>query len=724
MEKIEDRLYFTTSEVARLLKVSRITVFNHIKKGLIKANKLGKTYLISHEEVVHLVGKSPLTNELHETDKKIKSDKFKYRLYLASGISLWRTFFNPKYARYFNRKVRVFQPGELDNPVDHRFIPIGIACYDLNEINHADALLVYMKKYLTRDGAPTGTDSTWECGYAIGHAKPVIMLVEDLEHLDYYAVQWMVSFSINAILTTNREVAKICRNHPKFVHATIILAENEEQFENKIIEYLDNYYRSIYSRSGLINYKVDAVAREIFSRNNLEGDLFNKEKTDSQIKEFLDKLKGLKFETDKDSLAVCEVEREVSEYLRGKISLQSINQALATVVEEWQENSEKILACLTHSILPPFKFVEGRHSGTKKTRPELFFELYDLVTHHLTLEQRFIKSPDFPAEVGAILELYNWTNTYALDDVFDNSKMRQKEPTVWQKFSRRDAVYTGIVGHLLTLKYLLTITREKPELGLKMAEIMNDYNHTMYEGQVFDIALTFDSDEKKDLLKKKNFEEILNLYVKRIYGICGGFYEAIGLLSATAGNKEEQILNAEQINKISPLVGMYYGIIQMIRNDLGDYLVVEEESGLSKGMKGESHSDIKEGKVDLAYLVALYADKLSPEDKEFLYQSLGDKELNAQAKEKINQLLWQSGAVDLVVELLINLIDHVKNKLLTEYQETPTRMKWMFSLMAITKEILNPFKRQALRNGWQKYEFDPVLLEKVTSGILELEKTK
>ncbi|MCX6713512.1 MAG: helix-turn-helix domain-containing protein [Candidatus Vogelbacteria bacterium] len=63
MEKIENKPYFTTSEVAQLLKVSRITVFNYVKKGLIKANKVGKTYLISREEVLRLVERNDLTKE-------------------------------------------------------------------------------------------------------------------------------------------------------------------------------------------------------------------------------------------------------------------------------------------------------------------------------------------------------------------------------------------------------------------------------------------------------------------------------------------------------------------------------------------------------------------------------------------------------------------------------------------------------------------------------------
>jgi len=312
-------------------------------------------------------------------------------------------------------------------------------------------------------------------------------------------------------------------------------------------------------------------------------------------------------------------------------------------------------------------------------------------------------------------------NTYALDDVFDNSEFRQNLKTVWNKFSRRDAIYTGILGHLLALKYMFIIASENKNLAKTLAEIMNNYNHMMYEGQVLDLILTFDSAKKKKLLKIKNFDEICEIYIQRIYGICGGFYEAIGELAAKAGNKEEQILNAKEIDEISPLIGMYYGIIQMIRNDLGDYVVVEKISKLSKGMKGVSHSDVIEGKIDIAYLIAMYSPCLNKKEKDFLLRALHTR-LTKKDKIKINQLLWKSGAINFVVELLINLIEHVKKNLLSKYHETPTRMKWMFDLVEITKKILIPFKKQAFQNKWVKYEYDSSLLKKLTEMIIGLEK--
>lgn len=647
----------------------------------------------------------------------------KYSLYLASGITLWKEYFSKKYSEYFNKKIALFEPGVLDNPDDHRKIPIWVACFDLDKINHADALLVYMKGYKTLDGSPSGTDSTWECGYAIAHGKPVIMLIENKEHIDYYASQWMVSFSINAILTADREVAEIVKAHPKFVHTTVLLADSLNQFESKIKEYLDDYYRSIYSRSGITNYYVDARARELFDSKNLEKLVFIDSKSDKEISSLIDQIKDLNFESDGDSLKVCGVEREISKYLKGQLTELKINEAIFTAIEKWGQPRKHILNCLVHSIKPPFEKVEEHKQGIKKTRPELFFELYDLVTHHLTPEQRFIKSDMFPYEVGALVELYNWMNTYALDDVFDNSAHRQKLETVWKAFSRRDAIFTGILGHLLTLKFGFIIAETNQEVAKEIARIMNDYNEQMYEGQVFDIDLTFNNDDKKNLLRSGDFKRVLDLYIKRIYGICGAFYEAIGELAAKVGNKKEQIMNYKEIDEISPLAGMYYGIIQMIRNDLGDYIFPEDFSGMSRGMKGISHSDIIEGKTDLAYLEALYSENLTKTEKTFLIEKL-HSDLSSQDKLEINRLLWKSGAIELTVDVILHIIKHVKKNILPRYHETPTRMKWMFDLVEITKEILIPFQGQAHVNRWEKYEYGHETSRQIADNIIELEKIR
>lgn len=58
--------YLTVAELAKLLNISRVAVFNRIKKGQIPAEKLGKIYVIPKEfvdKIVQKVDVSVLTDE-------------------------------------------------------------------------------------------------------------------------------------------------------------------------------------------------------------------------------------------------------------------------------------------------------------------------------------------------------------------------------------------------------------------------------------------------------------------------------------------------------------------------------------------------------------------------------------------------------------------------------------------------------------------------------------
>jgi putative resolvase len=46
-----NKKFFSTQEVADLLKVSRVAIFNKIKKGEIKAEKVGRNYVIPSESL-------------------------------------------------------------------------------------------------------------------------------------------------------------------------------------------------------------------------------------------------------------------------------------------------------------------------------------------------------------------------------------------------------------------------------------------------------------------------------------------------------------------------------------------------------------------------------------------------------------------------------------------------------------------------------------------------
>jgi excisionase family DNA binding protein len=46
-----DQRFLSTSELASLLGVSRITIFNRIKKGILKAKKIGRNFVIDTDDL-------------------------------------------------------------------------------------------------------------------------------------------------------------------------------------------------------------------------------------------------------------------------------------------------------------------------------------------------------------------------------------------------------------------------------------------------------------------------------------------------------------------------------------------------------------------------------------------------------------------------------------------------------------------------------------------------
>lgn len=54
-EEIKPNSVYTTAEAQKLLKISNSTIKRLLKKGLIKANKIGGQYRFLGKEILHLV---------------------------------------------------------------------------------------------------------------------------------------------------------------------------------------------------------------------------------------------------------------------------------------------------------------------------------------------------------------------------------------------------------------------------------------------------------------------------------------------------------------------------------------------------------------------------------------------------------------------------------------------------------------------------------------------
>jgi len=71
-QNMNNKEFFSTSEVAKILGISRVAVFNRIKKGKILATKIGRNFVIPKSEIESVLGR-----ELSEKDKKIISEGVK-----------------------------------------------------------------------------------------------------------------------------------------------------------------------------------------------------------------------------------------------------------------------------------------------------------------------------------------------------------------------------------------------------------------------------------------------------------------------------------------------------------------------------------------------------------------------------------------------------------------------------------------------------------------------
>jgi excisionase family DNA binding protein len=54
---MSEKRYVTIPELARLLGVSRIAIYNRVKKGQIPATKIGRTYVITDQTIAYILGK-------------------------------------------------------------------------------------------------------------------------------------------------------------------------------------------------------------------------------------------------------------------------------------------------------------------------------------------------------------------------------------------------------------------------------------------------------------------------------------------------------------------------------------------------------------------------------------------------------------------------------------------------------------------------------------------
>ena len=73
-----NKQYLSTAELARLLGVSRITVFQKIKKGEIKAEKIGRNFAIDKDILPMLLGQELTTQQKQTINEAVKGTVSEY----------------------------------------------------------------------------------------------------------------------------------------------------------------------------------------------------------------------------------------------------------------------------------------------------------------------------------------------------------------------------------------------------------------------------------------------------------------------------------------------------------------------------------------------------------------------------------------------------------------------------------------------------------------------
>ncbi|OHA89238.1 MAG: hypothetical protein A3C70_00100 [Candidatus Zambryskibacteria bacterium RIFCSPHIGHO2_02_FULL_43_14] len=74
-----DKKMYSTVEAAEILRLSRIEVFRKIKSRKIKAEKVGRNYVIAHDDLIEALGKVVGSSKREKIEKAVKKAVKEYR---------------------------------------------------------------------------------------------------------------------------------------------------------------------------------------------------------------------------------------------------------------------------------------------------------------------------------------------------------------------------------------------------------------------------------------------------------------------------------------------------------------------------------------------------------------------------------------------------------------------------------------------------------------------
>lgn len=75
---MEYKKFISTTELAKILGISRIAVYKRIKTGKIKALRIGRNFVIDKKNIVNILGKELTQKEKSEIDKAVRKTVKEY----------------------------------------------------------------------------------------------------------------------------------------------------------------------------------------------------------------------------------------------------------------------------------------------------------------------------------------------------------------------------------------------------------------------------------------------------------------------------------------------------------------------------------------------------------------------------------------------------------------------------------------------------------------------
>jgi geranylgeranyl diphosphate synthase type I len=255
------------------------------------------------------------------------------------------------------------------------------------------------------------------------------------------------------------------------------------------------------------------------------------------------------------------------------------------------------------------------------------------------------------------------------DDIMDNADLRRGKNSmhkIYEKFKDKEfgtsiAMLAGNLCSAYTYDAVLESGFDD-KLKNEAIKILGWVNERENYGQALDIALDFKTATEKD---------IFNIYELKTatYTAQGPIY--LGSILANASKKDIGLLQKYAYN---------IGVAFQIQDDIIGTFGNEKETGKP------NDSDIKEGKKTL--LIQKTLEFCNAEEKKFLFENYGSKNLTTEKISKIRKIMQDSGAVDYCRKKLNDMIDEGKKAIENEKFKEEGKM-FLLDLADYVKKLVD-----------------------------------